>query len=761
MNAGAASKLKELIVGNDTEGYDNPHLTTLTTGANYLLEKLNIENVSGLTNPLNLSLLDNLQELYAHGSSISGVTFADSGRIEIAELPAISSVSMKNLMYLVTLDIADLSKLISITVESCNTVDILSILYAAPNLNRIRITDVDWSLENTDLLERLYAMSGIDKDGYNTKQSVLSGVVRVPIIRQQQQLEYATVWPDLEIIPNTVIEQFPVTFMNANGEVLEVQYVDKGEDAVDPTTRSENPVVPTIESSVSHDFTFSGWDSSLLDVFSERTVTALYSESLRRYTVKYISMGTVLQETVSEYGTTVTYEGSVPTYTVEENAFVYHLFNRWDKSGFVDGDKTVSAVFDRFAYTSTSFDGKELADLSPVEIYAITKLNKAGDILTEKDPYTFALGNDVDYDDIDSSVLISEKTHFDRTHYIDTGIKLFEEDRDFVLAIDYEFLSGNVANDVLVQCYSASLSSGFKLWYSANSTYNGAVFNWGSSSENIVSANKREVIVIRHKRGENNLVIYKSNMDGSGVTSTTITRSNETANSASLIFGASNPEEGYYENRAVGNIYWAKIWFTDIGEDLCRDLAYWTHESITLEVCGFRKYYLTNNSNTRCSFSMLATHLLSRPRQWNTSNTNQGGWADSALNRYLNERLYNALPTQIKMLTKAVNVKSSVGQLSHEISESSCFITVPSLVEVDSSQNVAPYSSEGEAISYLTTNESRKRTYANGDSGAYWLRSPYIHSSTPYYVYSVNANGSPQGITSPSANNGVLIEISF
>lgn len=763
INASAASKLKELIIGNSTPGYDNPHLTALTTGANYMLEKMNIENVSGLTDPLNLSLLDNLREVYAKGSSVGGVTFADGGRIEIAELPAISAATLKNLSDLVRFDIAGLSNLTSITVENCGTVDTATILSAAPNLNRVRVTGVDWSLENTDLLKRLYNMAGFDKDGYNSKQSVLTGVVRVAVIRQQEQLQYAEAWPELEIIPNTIIEQFPVTFMNANGEILEVQYVDKGEDAVDPTTRSENPVVPTIESSVSHDFTFSGWDSSLLDVFSERTVTALYSESLRKYTVKYVSMGAVLQETVSEYGTTVTYEGSAPTYTVEENAFVYYLFNRWDKSGYVDGNKTVSAVFDRFAYTSTSFDGKELADLSPVEIYAMNKLDLSERVLSEKDLFTFTIGNDVNYDDIESSLLISEKTHFDGTNHIDTGIKLFDEDKDFVLVIDYEFLGGNVANDVLAQCYSDSLTSGFKLWYGSGNDFSGVKFTWGGSSQNIIETNKREVLVIRHKKGDNNLTIYKSNMDGTEVTQSLLTRPSTTANTSSLVFGASNPEEGYYENKAIGNIYWAKIWFTDIGDDLCKSLATWTHESITLEVCGFRKYYLTDNPARRCSFTLLATHLLSKTKQWNTTNTNEGGWAESALNRFLNTRLFDAMPTQIKLLTKKVKIKSSVGKMSTTgISESDCYITIPALIEVDSTKTSDPYGSEGTAISYMTTNESRQRTFANGDAGAYWTRSPSIGSwATDYYVNSVQQTGAIQPINAPTSNLGVLIELSF
>ena len=179
-----ATKVKRLIFGNSTEGYDNPNFTTLTTGANYLLEVLDIENVSGLTQSLNLTALSNLKELYAHGSNIGGVAFADGGKIEIAELPAINALTMKNLIYLATLDITDFSKLTTLTVENCNTVDLLAILNSATNVNRVRITGVDWTLEDVSLLDRLYAMRGIDKNGYNTDQSVLSGKVHVPIIEQ-------------------------------------------------------------------------------------------------------------------------------------------------------------------------------------------------------------------------------------------------------------------------------------------------------------------------------------------------------------------------------------------------------------------------------------------------------------------------------------------------------------------------------------------------------------------------------------------------
>ena len=757
-----ASKVKRLIFGNATEGYDNPNFTTLTTGANYLLETLNIENVSGLTQSLNLTALNNLRELYAHGSNIVGVTFSDGGKIQIAELPAINALSMKNLIYLTTLDIVDFSKLTTLTVENCNTVDLLAILENAPNINRIRIVGADWTLDDTALLEKLYAMKGIDKNGYNTDQSVLTGKVFVPVIRQQQLNDYHTMWSDLEITFNTMIEQYAVTFVNddENSTILEVQYVDKGSDAVDPVTRENNPIsVPTKESTISTDYTYAGWDSVLTSIFGDRTITATYTESIRSYTIKYVSKGITLQETTGLYGSNILYEGSTPTYTLEESAYKYYLFNRWDKSGYIDGDKIVNAVFDSFEYTSTSFNGKELKDLSPVEIYALTKLglDTVSIDIQDGDDYSFNLGYDIDYDDIESEVLVSEKKHFNGSNHFDTGVKLFDEDKDFVLAIDYELSSESSANSVLAQCFQSNGSNGFKLWYNG-----GVKFTWGTSSVASSTVNSREMIVIRHKKGENNLTIYNSNLESAEFNVSELVRTKNTIADSTLVFGCMKADDGAYENFAIGDIHWCKIWYQDLGEKACENLVMWVHEKINLEVCGFKKYYLSDNPSKRCSFSLLATHLLEHNRSYNDESTNAGGWASSALNRYLNTRLYNSMPTQIKSLLKQVIVSSSIGSQSTEISSSNCYIAIPSAIEVsnESSINIEPYIYEGSTISYMTSNDMRKRAYIDGNYNYYWLRSPNIAYSNNY-IYQVDADGKLYGFGTPKTKSGVLIEISF
>ena len=754
-----ATRLQGLTIGSNVEGYTNSYMSKISLGNNKLLEYLDIRNITGLSSVVDLSECGNLIELHAEGSSATGVIFANSGKLQRAYIPDVVSLTAKNLNYIEEFEIAGYTNLQTLVVENTPFIDVYNIVNSASKLQTVRLTGIDWNLEDTTILDKLLSMRGIGADGSEIAQSVLAGKIHVPVIKQQQLYEYQSAWPDLEIARDTMIEQFAVTFVNDDDTVLEVQYVDKGENAVDPTTRIENPIIPTKASSVQYDYTFTGWDSSLTGVFSDRTIKAIYSESLRSYTIKYMSKGTVMQESTGLYGENIPYVGDNPIYTKEEVGYTYYLFNRWDKSGVIDGEKTVEAIFDKFVYSEGAFDGKELKELSPVEIYAMNKLGLAETVVSDKDQYSFVIGNDVQYDDIRSELLISQKTHFDGSNYIDTGIQLFDEDRDFVLAIDYEFDAANKSNAVLAQCFQANGSNGFKFWYGTGDNFAGSRLTWGTASDNIVAADKREVLVIRHKKGENNLTLYKSNLDTEQILTSELTRTKNTIGTSTLVFGCAKADDGIYENHAIGDIHWCKLWYMDLGDDVCRSLAMWTHETLTLEACGFRKYYLTDDTSKRCSFSLLATHLLDRPKKWSTSYNTVGSWAQSSLNSSLNTRLYNAMPTQIKALLKQVIVYSSAGNMSLELEPANCYITVPAAIELDSTMNSEPYNSEGTPISYLTTNGSRRRAYRDGDYNEYWTRSPNVKYTS--YIWRVDKDGYMQGVTTATNNLGVLIEISF
>lgn len=789
-NFSSAIRLQKLEIGSTDEGYENTFMKEILVKNNPLLEYLDLRNVSGINSEIDLTSCSNLKELYAEGTNASGVIFTNGGLLETAHLPKISSLSMKNLSHIKDFKVDGYENLHTLIVENTPSINTYDIVTNAPLLRILRLTGLNWDstyqIKDGSVFDRLLTIDGRDSSGNETDMSVLTGKAHIAVMKQKQESDYDKAWSDLDITYNTLILQYPVTFINDDGVVLDVQYVDEGEYAVDPTTREINPIdIPTKESSISTNYAFDGWDIDFkkLQIFEPITIKAVYTESIRQYGIQYMSMGKPVkgyeEPVMGNYGDNISYNGDIPTYTDEEGGYKYYLFNRWDKSGILDGDfnddnvKIVNAVFDDFKYSSAAFEGKELEDLSPVQIYAMNKLGLAESIITDKDPYYITIGNDFDYDDIESEVLIPEKIYFNGSNYIDTGIKLFDEDKDFVLAIDYEFLTGCESGATLAQCYEMSAGQGFNIICNGYSNQ----IDWGSSSDSISSINQREMIILRHKKGDNNLTIYKSNLGGDSVSVKELQKQQKTITSANLIFGAASPEEGSYENNAIANINWAKIWYKDLGEEVCKSLAIWTHESLKLEACGFKRYFLMDNSNNitnqRCSFSLLASHLLGRTQQWNRSSKNTGGWAESALNKSLNSRLYNAMPTQIKSLLKRMAVRSTVGGASEEISTSGCYITVPAVVELDSSfinqpvlsNEINAVSGVKKTISYMVDNESRKRSFDGGDYGAYWTRSPNLIYSD--YVYRVadgkdyTTLGQVYEITSVNNSIGVLIEISF
>ena len=753
-------KMTDILIGSDVEGYQNTNMNDFSIGQNILLERLNLENLPNLKKTIDLSNCKNLEEFLAEGSGITGVIFAPGGKIETAHLPAIASLTGKNLYRLTDLTIASYANLTTLSLDNCNTLDAKDIINKATGLTRVRVTGINWELDDTTLLDRLAKMTGIDDNGYNSVHSVLIGTVHIPVMRQQRLDEFAELWPDLEITYDSIITQFKVTFVNDDEEntVLDIQYVDKGGNAVDPTTREVNPIpIPTKKSTIKLDYTFKGWDGSLTGIFADRTIKAVYNSKVREYTVKYVSKGLTLQESTGQYGSYIKYEGDTPTYTAEESAYKYNLFKGWDKSGFVDGNKTINAVYETCEYVDGYFDGKDLANMTQVELYTLMKMGLETKSLSLKDTLDFKLGVDYSYGDIEEHEVISVATKFDGTNYIDTGLKIMEKDRDFTIAIDFEFDSGNSVNSTLAQCFQGDGSNGFRLWYSQEPR-----FSWNTDSIAPSAGTNREIIVFRHEAGSQKLYVYNSNMTGKEVSSTTLNAIRIPEHSSTLVFGCSKADDGAYENFAKGTVHWAKVWYADLGEEQCMDIASWIHEIIPMEVAKFKGYYLSDVASKRANITFVASNLLGTEKPYNNKSTNAGGWADSTLNTWLNTRMVKAISPLWKALIKPVKVYSSVGNKSNDTSVSNCRFYVPSLYEVDPTATSEPYISETNApIAYFTDDDTRKKANSSTPTEykSYWTRSP--NATVANWLYTVNESGATYGFSYPGQNSGILLMFSI
>ena len=748
-------KLTDLTVGSGVSGYQNTNLSDFSIGNNVLLQHLNLQNLPNLKKAVSLEKCVSLLDFLADGSGITGVVLPTGGKLTTAHIPAITSLTGRNVYFLTDLQIAGFDNLVTLSLDNCPTIDILDFVNKAKNLSRARLIGIDWTLEDTTILDKLYGMAGIDENGYNTEKAVLSGSVHVPVMKERKLADYRAAWPDLDITYDTLINQFTVTFKNDNGDVLDVQYVDKGDKPVDPIKRKENPIeAPTKASTVEDDFTFDKWDTTFAAVFSNIVITATYKSSRRNYTIKYVAKGTVKQETKAPYGTNVLYTGDIPTYTAEETAYKYYLFTGWDQSGYVNGDKTINAVYDSCEYSQGYFDDKALDKMKPVEIYTLIKVGLETTVLHDKDRLSIELGHDYSYSDIEEHVLIDKKTVFNGSNYVDTELKLFEKDRDFVLAIDFSFDTTNSNNAVLAQCFQTNGMDGFKLWYQDSPKV-----TWGTASTSAATLGRREIIVLRHIKGENGIHVYNSNLSGSDVAYVNLNKARATSADAPIVFGCSRADDGNYENYAVGAVYWSKVWFADLGEAACKKLAAWTHEQIPFDVMGFKRYYLSDNTSRRCSLSFLAANLLSRQMALSTMSTNEGGWADCNLNNTLNTRVIEAFPIVWQQIIKKVKVSSSVGNMSSEITSSDCYLTIPSVYELDPSMTQEPYCYEGSPISWMTTNSSRACSSAGGDNASYWTRSPNVSYSS--YSFMVDENGSLYGYFYPYNEGGVRLIFSI
>ena len=750
-----ATGLKKLTIGSAEEGYTNAQLKSIDTSGCKILEELNIMGCVSLTGNIDLSKNGIIRKVFAGGSSASSITLPNGGVLEELHLGEVSDIEILNQTNLTTYDCSSYAKLSTLRVENTPAVPTMEIVAERlPYLTGgLRLVGIDETIEDTSVLEMLVSDNAkgkyIDNNGVLSEDKTIypyiSGTVHCESIGSYLINELRAIYPYLTIDAGTVIEQFVVRFRNYDGTVLDTQYVLRGDPAEDPVTRENNPIAtPTRESTVSTSFTYAGWDSAFNRITNDTDVYATYSESTREYTVKWYNGDLLLKQVTALYGTGVEYDGDTPTNISLDGNAIYHLFNGWDNNtSFVDGDIVAKAKFTQ----AVSPTDKTLAEMTPAELHALIKdgiLDPTGmnnTIIASGDEFDLVMGKDYDFENVDAEELIpldSPRT-FDGTNFWNTEIKLFADDKPFTLVIDYQFAS-HTGSPILAGCYE---KNGFTL--QSNGT--NPVVKWGASSTlKVADANRREIVVIRRKFNDTNLYVYASAKMSDTIIESVINNTLATQNDAPLSFGANVQSDGFVDSYAKGTVYWAKLWRSDLGETVCRNLASWTRETITMKASGnaehtFRLFRRTDNDRyVNCCFLM--KNLLDQTHTMNSSATNAGGWKESGMRRWLNARVYNGLPDQWKLLVQMVNVASSIGSQSYEISTATDYIWIPANKEVGFTTTTTPYSNEAEGtINYFTSNASRIKKLDNGKGNAniWWLRSPSIYYSS--YFNLVNATG--------------------
>ena len=188
------------------------------------------------------------------------------------------------------------------------------------------------------------------------------------------------------------------------------------------------------------------------------------------------------------------------------------------------------------------------------------------------------------------------------------------------------------------------------------------------------------------------------------VTVQAVLRARATATNMPITLGAVRFGDGGCDDYGYGQVNWCKVWYDDLGDTNARALAAWCHETLRMEYCGTGRYRLAGQGvSARASMSFVANNLLEDRGYWmNSTNTNAGGWDQSAMRAFCNGRLFKALPPVWQSMVKKVKINASAGNQSTEIVVSEDSIYLLSNREVGG-YTTEPYASEGEQISWFTT----------------------------------------------------------
>lgn len=722
-NFANAVRLKSLTVGNATPGYTSPYLTTLGLGRNKFLEYLDLRNCNKLSSDLDLSGCPNLKTLYAEGTAIQAINFANGGKIQTAHLPeSINGLTMRNLKYLTDLTFERANEsdpyyknLASITSEYC-AMDPYPIIYEAINvLQIIRVLGIDWTFSDTDMLNRIYTKYS----------SMLSGKATITeIYRVSDVANFNSKWPDLELDVEQAqpVQQFNVTYVNWDGTPLHNNpiKVDMGNYPPNPIEAGIIDTAPTRPADSQYEYTFSGWDGLNVHVYADMVVRATYTENTRTYTVKwYLKEGnmTPLLTRQVPYGSEAIYDGDTPTdYSVEDTLMSFRAFNGWDKStGYVEGDLNVYAKWEDAYFPEP---GKKLWNMSPAEIYAVSR-KREGDRFTNADWVDIKMGNDFDFRDPDpypngdyhlgyvKEQVLAQDMYFDGTTQLPTNVQLFAPDApSFTLMIDYEFDINNATGATLVHCRDRVSGDGFSLTYyksADDSTSNYNQIAWSSqATARVGKACQRNVVVLRHVHGSDTLSIHSFN--GSSTSSTwgvydmqvsAFSRSSGGAipeTDAFLTLGATRVDQNgqtTYQSRFRGWIYRAKVWFADLGISVAKELAAWPGETIRARFAGQDRQFLVNNVDETAHLAFYVGNLLPMAIQYSEDGSlyQRNTWEGSKMQKFFRERIVPGLPRVWRSIIKPVRVVTSDGANRGTWTSSSEMVYPPSYGEVTSLSN--------------------------------------------------------------------------
>ena len=222
-----ATRLSELLIGSGMSGYQNTNLTVLSIGTNNMLRKLDIRNCPNLRQAVDISGCENMEEVYAQGTSITSVVLPAAGILSKLYLPAtLTGLTLRNQSKLTDayFDIAGVTKLTTIVCEDTG----INVLYLVerclgmknPVLNRVRLININANANNLNDVYKLIKVGGIDENGNNLTKAVVTGKLHVITATEDKLAKCRDAFPELVITYTNLLPPTITTFVFQNRSLM-------------------------------------------------------------------------------------------------------------------------------------------------------------------------------------------------------------------------------------------------------------------------------------------------------------------------------------------------------------------------------------------------------------------------------------------------------------------------------------------------------------------------------------------------------------
>lgn len=196
--------------------------------------------------------------------------------------------------------------------------------------------------------------------GQDAIDPIVEGYISEPNREDTETAEYTFIgWSEL---PNNVQKayniiakydgRFRLDFCDLEGNILNSQWINYGEDAIEPVTGGliNAPEKPSTEQ---YNYEFSGWDRNYTEVKEPLVLKPSFTAILRSYKVFFMNDTKVLQESIVLYGSYATFTGDTTAIKkiIGGEESIYYEFSGWSPNP----DKPITG--NTWYYAQFVFDG--------------------------------------------------------------------------------------------------------------------------------------------------------------------------------------------------------------------------------------------------------------------------------------------------------------------------------------------------------------------------------------------------------------------